>query len=728
MVEEDETGEETGEARMIYARLNERDHGRAWVVLFASFLVQLLMDGTISSYGVLLTKMRDDTKFMEANYTEAEFNLPGAIQPCLYIFMSIGFGTLSVCAIVSVSYYFDKYRALASGIASAGNGVGYCVIPLLMDTLTQLLGWRMTLLVFSIACTAIFCLAVLTMKPLRVLPILTEEPCSTSIAQYSRTGRTSLAENLEPSRGYTHLETVEEEEDDDDDAETVLDSPRDHPASWSGELSLRTDDPGEVPQTFDREDPTKRILKGRVQRGFSMPTMSPDHLSNLINSLTSARNSKSGGKGGDCITATNKSLKRGVSNIDGHRVSLFRPKRGFIINDTSFGPYRRLSSLFRRKLSAQAERSLFNESLFHLTPRPSLQSQLAPRQTNPSATSNHMHDFRESSLRLGNGTYIGRPLTLNPLSRADSFYSASLASLRYRDRRIREAVRSSTMTESELEVSFKSCLSFDLPTGLQTSRRLTSASGQSRQQQPCENSIATRTIADELAQGVLAIEGEAARSKSTRHVFRQLGGFLNTHFDLSLLRAVDFWIITALFFTAQLAYFIPFVYLVEYAKECDRSPREAVFLLMIIGITNTVGRCFCGVLGNIHRLDVILISFVSCCMTAGCQFLLTIMPKRFADLAFYAGTYGFFVSYLTLSPIVIVNVLGLEKLTATYGNASFFRGIAAAIGPILAGLITKKDNCLPVFYFCGVCFAVCSLLHLGFYRQTLRKRLQNLLH
>ncbi|VDN26199.1 unnamed protein product [Dibothriocephalus latus] len=92
-------------------------------------------------------------------------------------------------------------------------------------------------MVFSIACTAIFCLGALTMKPLRVLPILTEEPFSSSMTRYPRTGRASLTENLELSRGYTQLETVKEEEDDDGDGESKADSERrrDLPASWSDE-------------------------------------------------------------------------------------------------------------------------------------------------------------------------------------------------------------------------------------------------------------------------------------------------------------------------------------------------------------------------------------------------------------------------------------------------------------------------------------------------------------
>nr|VZH90162.1 unnamed protein product [Spirometra erinaceieuropaei] len=501
MAEEDDAVEETGETRMIYARLDERDRGRAWVVLAASFLVQLLMDGTVSSYGVLLTNMRNDTKFKELGYTEAEFNIPGAIQPCLYIFMSVGFGTLSVCAVVSVTYYFDKYRAIASGIASAGNGVGYCVIPLLLDTLAKTLDWRMALLLYSIACTAIFCLAALTMKPLRVLPILTEEPLSASIAHNSQTVGTSLADNLEPSRGHTHLETVKEEED--DGAESDADSSADHPASWSGEVTLQTEDP---------------------------------------------------------------------ANVDS------------ISTEASFGAHPRLSSLFRRKLSVQAERSLVNESLFRLTPRPSL----APRQANPATNPGHMHDFRESSLHLGNGTYIGRPMALSPLSRADSFYSASLASLRYQDRRLREAAaRSSLVTETDMDVSFKSCLSFDLSPSLQMSRRTTDASNQNqrRQQLLQENSIAA--AADELAQSMLTIEGKAEPQKVAPPKFasrcRRLGSFLDAHFDLSLLRSVDFWLLTSILITSQLAYFMPFVYLVEYAKECGISPREGVLLIMIIG-------------------------------------------------------------------------------------------------------------------------------------------------
>nr|VZI36712.1 unnamed protein product [Spirometra erinaceieuropaei] len=344
MAEEDDAVEETGETRMIYARLDERDRGRAWVVLAASFLVQLLMDGTVSSYGVLLTNMRNDTKFKESGYTEAEFNIPGAIQPCLYIFM---------------------------------NSIG---------------------------------------------------------------------------------------------------------------------------------------------------------------------------------------------------------------TEASFGARPRLSSLFRRKLSVQAERSLVNESLFRLTPRPSL----APRQANPATNPGHMHDFRESSLHLGNGTYIGRPMALSPLNRADSFYSASLASLRYQDRRLREAAaRSSMLTETDMDVSFKSCLSFDLSASLQMSRRTTNASNQNRRQQLLqENSIAA-AAADELAQSMLTIEGKAEPQKVAPPMFasrcRRLASFLDAHFDLSLLRSVDFWLVTSILITSQLAYFMPFVYLVEYAKECGISPREGVLLIMIIG-------------------------------------------------------------------------------------------------------------------------------------------------
>ncbi|VUZ47237.1 unnamed protein product [Hymenolepis diminuta] len=67
-----------------------RDQGWSWVVLFTSFTIQLLCDGSISAYGVVYAGVKNDTYFASANYTEKQITLPGAIQSCLYV-IAMGF-------------------------------------------------------------------------------------------------------------------------------------------------------------------------------------------------------------------------------------------------------------------------------------------------------------------------------------------------------------------------------------------------------------------------------------------------------------------------------------------------------------------------------------------------------------------------------------------------------------------------------------------------------------
>ncbi|VDK83451.1 unnamed protein product [Dibothriocephalus latus] len=45
----------------------------------------MLVDGTISSYGVIFNGMQKDPYFGQANFTESQLSLPGAIQACLMV-------------------------------------------------------------------------------------------------------------------------------------------------------------------------------------------------------------------------------------------------------------------------------------------------------------------------------------------------------------------------------------------------------------------------------------------------------------------------------------------------------------------------------------------------------------------------------------------------------------------------------------------------------------------
>lgn len=68
---------------------------------------------------------------------------------------------------------------------------------------------------------------------------------------------------------------------------------------------------------------------------------------------------------------------------------------------------------------------------------------------------------------------------------------------------------------------------------------------------------------------------------------------------------------------------------------------------------------------------------------------------EFWGLAFYATVFGFTIgAYVGLTSVVLVDLLGLERLTNAFGLLLLFQGIASLIGPPFAGkFIVKFKYC-----------------------------------
>ena len=50
-------------------------------------------------------------------------------------------------AVIAAGFYFDKRRALATGIAVCGSGIGTFVMAPLVSSLTETYGWRGAMMV-----------------------------------------------------------------------------------------------------------------------------------------------------------------------------------------------------------------------------------------------------------------------------------------------------------------------------------------------------------------------------------------------------------------------------------------------------------------------------------------------------------------------------------------------------------------------------------------------------
>ncbi|PAA66869.1 hypothetical protein BOX15_Mlig013653g1 [Macrostomum lignano] len=198
------------------------DGGYGWVVTFSAFMVGVILDGISFSFGLFYNEFLE--YFQESKAKTAwigsvyngmymfigpfvsflcdrfgcrKVSMFGGLLACgacvcavvansvsllilTYGFLGgFGFGMMYLPALVMVGQYFDKRRALATGIAVCGSGVGAFVFAYLAEFLIDTFTWRgATLIVAGIALNGVVFGALL--RPLEATIIVNPDPDDTA--------------------------------------------------------------------------------------------------------------------------------------------------------------------------------------------------------------------------------------------------------------------------------------------------------------------------------------------------------------------------------------------------------------------------------------------------------------------------------------------------------------------------------------------------------------------
>ena len=145
----------------------------AWVGSLLCGVYQLsgpLVGGLVNKFGCRPVCM------MGAVLAWASFSL-SSLSPNVPVLMltygllgGLGLGMIYLPAIVSVGFYFERRRALATGISVCGSGVGAFVLAPLASYTVQTFGWKTTNLVLGGICLSCLLFGGL-MRPLGNLQI-----------------------------------------------------------------------------------------------------------------------------------------------------------------------------------------------------------------------------------------------------------------------------------------------------------------------------------------------------------------------------------------------------------------------------------------------------------------------------------------------------------------------------------------------------------------------------
>ena len=124
------------------------------------------------------------------------------------------------------------------------------------------------------------------------------------------------------------------------------------------------------------------------------------------------------------------------------------------------------------------------------------------------------------------------------------------------------------------------------------------------------------------------------------------------------------------------------------ARQYHVEPGKAAFLLSITGITDIIGRLTFGVICDIKFLKenrkylYVCSIFISGIANITCGF-----ASEYWHFATYSVIFGMFAgSYNALTPVILVDLLGADKLSSSFGLALLFQGIGFLVGPPMAGI------------------------------------------
>lgn len=141
-----------------------------------------------------------------------------------------------------------------------------------------------------------------------------------------------------------------------------------------------------------------------------------------------------------------------------------------------------------------------------------------------------------------------------------------------------------------------------------------------------------------------------------------------------------------------LALFVPFVFLVPYAKDHGVSAGTAATLVSLLGLGSLSGRLVLALVAG--RLGLTRL-YRLCYATMGLSFLIWIAAgSHFAVLAIFALVLGVsYGGYVAMSPAVCAHLFGLAGLGGILGALYTSSGVGGLAGPPLAGwLIDLTDG------------------------------------
>ena len=160
--------------------------------------------------------------------------------------------------------------------------------------------------------------------------------------------------------------------------------------------------------------------------------------------------------------------------------------------------------------------------------------------------------------------------------------------------------------------------------------------------------------------------------------------FVKNMFDLKILKHPLFFLFA---FSNFILYFwadVPYVFISDRAIEMGISEDQASLILSVMGICNTIGQVAFGYLGD-HNINLSILYGITV-IISGIAVICIPLLNQYWYMNTLGGLFAFFVSSnYALITVILVQYIGLDKLTNACGLLMMIQGVTNLIGPPFAG-------------------------------------------
>ncbi|XP_011145465.1 monocarboxylate transporter 3 isoform X2 [Harpegnathos saltator] len=675
------------------------DGGYGWVVVFASFMCNMIVDGIAYTFGVFLgefVKYFGEGKgktawvgsllsgmYLSAGpVVSALTNKYGCRAVCMAgsflgaaafvlstfsssvnilmmtygIMGGIGFGLIYLPAVVCVGYYFETKRSLATGIAVCGSGFGTFAFAPLATMLLEAYSWKGANLILAglILNCAVFGAM---MRPLEYPKASSVKPLLQRMAEEKR----FQMERGSIGGSYFMVQLP------DGSMEKRMKMPINIDPGVHSSFNLDQLVPVPTVPTLPTISEVKvqeHSSSGATSNSGSMDLKNISNKSKSKKNIDETKDTKDAEKPENefnkPVIPRNASQPAFTTHVQG------LPKNGSV---PFFDRIRKTSTGERYKPSLSAIKNSRTTLNSNGDIRKSLHLRLSTSSVLGSRNNNAEVDDGESITFTTSKTSIPKekPMMVRPLSRKDIFYSGSVVNLpEYQSQKSLANYRQSVIS---------------LPKSVRGDMK--DVDVEKAPQQPlCPCLVLPDSFKEALA----------------------------TMMDMSLLKDPVFLLIGISNVFGMAGLYVPFVYLVDAAKLDGIESNSASFLLSIIGITNTIGRVACGYVADFPQVDSLLLNNI-CLIISTIAVAATPFCHSYAAYIIMSIFFGIAISgYISLTSIILVDLLGLDKLTNAFGLLILFRGAAAIVGSPLAGAVYDATQSYSIpFFMAGFFFFVSTV-------------------